>query len=29
MGAGVGAGDKPSNQINPGTGGGSMAPYGR
>ncbi len=29
MGAGVGEGDKPSNQINPGTGGGSMAPYGR
>lgn len=25
----MGAGDKPGNQINPGTGGGSMAPYGR
>jgi len=29
MGAGAGAGEKPVNQVNPGTGGGSMAPYGR
>lgn len=29
MGAGAGGSEKPSNPINPGTGGGSMAPYGR